>query len=327
MKRDSSAVFIPFDPNAPKKRRQRRSTSLASTYGQVLSFASDTPDTPRSVPTQDENQASLTLSSPWMPTPSNWMPTPQFRNWTAPTPAMTGSDTDSAFSSNFSGARLGLSNDDDPFTNSTAREHSAADPPLVLPSESPPVLLKFRRRSSHGSGILGTPGVRAYKPLNTPSAAQSTWDECKENVLQTFSDAARSPLDLILDLLDPTQSEYENYRSRWFSPTCNKLSLLLDRIFSHPKGNGLILQWMRPHVLDSVCSLVSSEMDLVVNKLYLPSVEHISSEFINDWTLETVIEPAIQLCPSLSRILEAAAQTVEAKRKNKIKFPKTVRIK
>jgi hypothetical protein len=84
---------------------------------------------------------------------------------------------------------------------------------------------------------------------------------------------------------------------------------------------------MRPHVLDSVCSLVSSEMDLVVNKLYLPSVEHISSEFINDWTLETVIEPAIQLCPSLSRILEAAAQTVEAKRKNKIKFPKTVRIK
>jgi hypothetical protein len=65
-------------------------------------------------------------------------------------------------------------------------------------------------------------------------------------------------------------------------------------------------------------------MNLAVKALSLPSVEHVSTEFISEWTLESVIEPATQLCPSLLRILEAAAQTEEAKRKNKIKFPKMV---
>jgi hypothetical protein len=142
-----------------------------------------------------------------------------------------------------------------------------------------------------------------------------------------ISEASRSPLDLISDILDVTQDEHEQYRSRWFSPARHsKLSDLLDNIFAHPKGRDLILEWMQPHTLESVCSTVSSEMDLVVKELSLPSVEHVSSEFINNWTLETVIEPATQLCPSLLRILEAAAQTEEAKQKNKIKSPKTVRI-
>jgi hypothetical protein len=67
-------------------------------------------------------------------------------------------------------------------------------------------------------------------------------------------------------------------------------------------------------------------MDLAVKELFLPSVEHVSSEFINNWTLETVVEPAAQRCPSLLRVLGAAAQTEEAKQKNKIKSPKTVGI-
>ncbi|KAH9961657.1 hypothetical protein BGW80DRAFT_1463787 [Lactifluus volemus] len=69
--------------------------------------------------------------------------------------------------------------------------------------------------------------------------------------------------------------------------------------------------------------MVASEMDLVVKELSFPSVEDVSSEFISNWTLERVVEPATKLCPSLLHILEAAAQTQEAKRKNKIKFPKT----
>jgi len=67
-------------------------------------------------------------------------------------------------------------------------------------------------------------------------------------------------------------------------------------------------------------------MDLVIKELSLPSVEHVSSKFINDWTLETAVKPATQLCPSLLHILEAAAQTEDAKQKNKIKFVKMVRI-
>ncbi|KAH9956052.1 hypothetical protein BGW80DRAFT_1187891, partial [Lactifluus volemus] len=98
---------------------------------------------------------------------------------------------------------------------------------------------------------------------------------------------------------------------------------LLDLIFAHPKGHDLILHWVRPHSLEAICTMVASEMDLVVKELSFPSVEDVSSEFISNWTLERVVEPATKLCPSLLHILEAAAQTQEAKRKNKIKFPKT----
>jgi hypothetical protein len=66
-------------------------------------------------------------------------------------------------------------------------------------------------------------------------------------------------------------------------------------------------------------------MDLVTKELSLPSVDHVSTEFVSAWTLDRVVEPAIQLCPTLLYILNAAAQTREAKQKNKIKLPKTVR--
>jgi len=127
-------------------------------------------------------------------------------------------------------------------------------------------------------------------------------------------------------MLDPSQDKHKQYHSRWFSTArCSKLSDLLDSIFAHPKGRDLILQWMQPHALESICSAVASEMDLVTKELSLPSVEHVTSEFVSNWSLERVIEPATRLCPSLICILEAAAQTGEAKRKNKIKLPKTVR--
>ena len=320
MKRSLSDNIVPVNPNAPKKRRNK---SLA-TYGQVLSF-SDALDsesqTPRSsMPSPDENRL---LSSPWTPTS-------RFRNWGQDW-GPSASTSDSAFSSvrsesaQTSGPHSGSSgtNAGDTFTNSTVRDNFAAYMRPPAPLESPPILLELRRMADHTT--LGTSGMREYKSSGTPPAAKSTWKVCKENVLKALSDAGKSPLDLVLDILDSTQLEYENYRSRWLSPNSNKLFLLLDQIFAHPKGHDLISRWMQPHILDSVCSVVGSEMDSAVGMLSLPSVEHITPQFINDWKLETIIEPATQLCPSLLCILEAAAQTEEAKRKNKIKSPKKVR--
>jgi hypothetical protein len=190
-------------------------------------------------------------------------------------------------------------------------------------SESPPVVLELLNNADDPGCTLEASDLRVYG--DTPPASQSTWNDCKKKILGLLSDAGRSPLDLVLDILDLRQGEYENYRSRWFSSSCNKFSILLDRTFAHPKGHGLMLRWIQPHSLETVCSTVASEMDLVVKELTLPSVEHVSSEFISNWTLESIIEPATQLCPSLLRVLEAAAQTQEARRKNKIKSPKTVR--
>jgi hypothetical protein len=188
-------------------------------------------------------------------------------------------------------------------------------------SLGPPVLLKLRNTANE---LLEASELHAY---NTPSHLScNAWRDCKRKVLEMISDASRLPLDLILDMLDPTQDEHEIYRSRWFSSARrSKLSDLLDSIFALPKGRDLILEWMRPHALDSICSMVASEMDAVSKELYLPSVEHITPEFISNWTLDVVIEPAIKLCPTLMCILDAAAQTEEAKRRNKIKTPKTVR--
>jgi hypothetical protein len=307
MKR-SNAIIIPVNPNTPKKRRRKNLV----TYGQTLSFTSDTSDTPRSMPTQDENLPYRPLSSPWTPTP-------RFRNWESSKSARTSFDSDfSATSGVFSAGSSQVTQR----SVTSSLDPLVADVPSSLPLGRPATLLKLRRKA--GQSMLATSGMRTYNSPGTPPTAQSVWKECKEKVLQAFTDAGRSPLELILDILDSGQHEYENYRSRWFSPASNKLSLLLDRIFAHPKGHDLVLQWMQPHALDSVCSSISSEMDLAVKELSLPSVEHVSSEFISHWTLETIVEPAYQLCPSLSRVLEAAAQTEEARQKNKIKFPKTV---
>jgi hypothetical protein len=214
---------------------------------------------------------------------------------------------------------------DNVLSNPASRHCKVANTLLPSPLESPPVLLELRNGRGGHRHPLQTSGMRTYESSkNIPPVAGIIWSECKKKVLEAFSDAGQSPLDLILDILDSMQHEYENYRSRWFSPASNKLSVLLDSIFAHPKGRDLILRWMHPHALEFVCSTVSSEMDCVVKALSLPGVEHITSEFIANWTLETVVEPAIQLCPSLLSILHAAAQTEEAKQKNKIKTPKTV---
>ncbi|KAF8503300.1 hypothetical protein F5888DRAFT_1917408 [Russula emetica] len=247
-------------------------------------------DSPNCAHSPDENQPRPTLGSPWTPLPN-------FRAWDSS--KQTGPDLLTAQDCQIP---IGFSS-------------------ASTPSESPPILLKFRNTANNLGQTLNASHSHVYEPPSlTP---QSVWGECKQKVLKAIADARRSPLDLILDILDPSQDEYEHYRLRWFSPSCNKLSGLLDRIFAHSKGRDLVLHWTHPHSLESVCATVASEMDLVVKELSLTSVEHVSTEFISSWTLEKVIEPATQLCPSLLRILEAAAQTKEAKCKNKIKFPKT----
>jgi hypothetical protein len=161
MKR-SSVVIVPFNPNTPKKRRRKNTAH----HGQVLSFTSDTLDSPRTAPTNDENQPFRTLDSPWTPLP-------QFRNWESSTSTQTSSfsDTSSVFSAQTS--VNGCSNDDDPFTNSYAHEPFKASLPPPSPLESPPILLELRRKAKHNT--LGTSGIRAYKSPGIPPAAQSTW--------------------------------------------------------------------------------------------------------------------------------------------------------
>jgi hypothetical protein len=280
-------IFVSVNPNSPRKRRRKKSNS----HGNVINFRSASElDSPRHIP--DENQLHPALGSPWAPVTS-------FRTWEPSKKA--GSDV--------------------PNTPTHSTDPPSSSAPLA--SESPPVLLTLRNTVNNLGQRLETSNLHVYESPSLTPPTPSLWGDCKQTVLKAIADARRSPLDLIIDILDGSQDEYEHYRSQWLSPSCNKLSGLLDGIFSHPKGQDLVRHWMRPYALDFICSTVASEMDLVVKELFLPNVEHVSTDFISNWTLEKVIEPATQLCPSLLRILEVAAQTPEAKQKNKIKSPKT----
>jgi hypothetical protein len=320
MKR-ANDIFVSVNPNSPKKRRQKKAKV---SHGKIISFGNTSTaasNSPRYAHTHDENQPQPTLDSPWTPLPS-------FRIWDSSKRTATDLPTPTYFPAQPSGLSSLDAADNDFFSCYTGEDHQIQHNFPFTPSESPPIMLKLRNTATN-LGETQTLEASHSHVYDTPShTPRNIWRDCKQKVLKLISDASRSPLDLILDILDSTQDEYEQYRLRWFSQArFNKLSDVLDSIFAHPKGRDLILEWMQPHALESVCSTVASEMDLVTKELTLPSVEHISMEFISNWSLETVVEPATRLCPSLIRILEVAAQTEEAKRKNKIKLPKTVRKK
>jgi hypothetical protein len=153
-RRSSDFSIIPVDPTAPKKRRH----NSLDTHGQVLAFTdmiSDASDSPRSLPTHDENR---TLSSPWTPI------THQLWNWVPSTPAQTSSGSDfSPFSSSStpSTRTSDNSNDDYLLSNSAARDPFGTYLPPPLPLESPPLLLELRRTAGHST--LQTSDMRAYK--------------------------------------------------------------------------------------------------------------------------------------------------------------------
>jgi hypothetical protein len=308
-----SDVFVPVNPNSPKRRRQRK----LSGYGQLIHFrsTSTTLDSLGSAHIPNENKLNAMLGSPWTPLPN-------FRSWGSltqtcsdlSTPGVTSTPSD-VFTSDAA--------DNNSFASCALEDYEIPGDFSCLEPENSPVLLKLRNTPNNLGRTLEASHLHVY---DTPSLTpRNTWRDCKREVLKMISDASQSPLNLISDILDPSQDEYEQYRSQWFSLAwCSKLSDLLDSIFAHPKGRDLVLQWMQPHALEFICSTIVSEMDLVTKELSLPGVEHVLTDFISNWSLKRVIEPATRLCPSLIRILEAAAQTGEAKRKNKIKLPKMV---
>jgi hypothetical protein len=76
----------------------------------------------------------------------------------------------------------------------------------------------------------------------------------------------------------------------------------------------------RPVAVDLFGDVITQEMNNVQKTDLLPGVAAITPEFIKNWT----ISPHRELAPCLLRILSTAAQTADAKEKNKIKKPDTV---
>jgi len=139
-------------------------------------------------------------------------------------------------------------------------------------------------------------------------------------VINILHDGRISPFDFFLELLDGTNMDFVHYRTELYKEGNNKLAKILDAVLADTKGRRKLYQWMHPHSLDIVCNKVSEEMDTVLAKERLPSLESITPEFIEHWHVPEYQENA----PYLSSILSMAAETKTAKQKNKKKSPLTV---
>ncbi|KAH9956053.1 hypothetical protein BGW80DRAFT_1257909 [Lactifluus volemus] len=191
-------AFVFVNANSPKKRRRKTSIN----YGELLSFGSipSGSDSLKSSRTQDENQPHPMLGSPWVPTPrfKTWDPSKFLSN--------TGSGSELSSSSwNLNATVNKLSSCGTTLDNGGANETSCS------PSESPSVVLEL---SNTLGDVLETSNLRVYESPDIISpGTQNGWNDCKKEVLKLFSDAGRSPLDLIIDLLDLGQDEYEHYQT------------------------------------------------------------------------------------------------------------------
>src|SRR6266849_2948617 len=110
----SNDIFIPVNPNSPRKRRRKKSNS----HGNVINFGStglaSESDSPRLI--RDENQPCPILGSPWAPV-SN------FRTWEPSEKAI-------------------------PISSTTPTHSSRVDLSSV-PSQSPPILLTLRNTENN----------------------------------------------------------------------------------------------------------------------------------------------------------------------------------
>ena len=105
--------------------------------------------------------------------------------------------------------------DDDYFSCYAAQDYQMPNGSPSMPSDSLPILLKLHNPAKNLDQTLEASHLHVYE---SPSQTRrNVWKDCKQKALKMISDASRSPLDLILDILDSTQEEHEHYRSRWFS--------------------------------------------------------------------------------------------------------------
>ena len=77
----------------------------------------------------------------------------------------------------------------------------------------------------------------------------------------------------------------------------------------------------RPVAVNLFGDVITQEINNVQKAELLPGIAAITPEFIKNWS----ISPHRELAPCLLHVLSTAAQTADAKEKNKIKKPDMVR--
>jgi hypothetical protein len=141
------------------------------------------------------------------------------------------------------------------------------------------------------------------------------------NVLAQLREGNISPVEVLIQVLDPVDVAYDRYRTHLYREESTKLAELVDAIMSDDAGKRKLLEVMRPHLLDFACDIVAEQMQQRRNQSFLPGIAAITPAFIDSWSIDEANNPT----PFLTRILETAAQTDHARQHNKMKKPEKVR--
>ncbi|KAJ7469215.1 hypothetical protein FB451DRAFT_1479113 [Mycena latifolia] len=137
------------------------------------------------------------------------------------------------------------------------------------------------------------------------------------NLLAELRQDRISPIDILIQVLDPEDISYDRYRGNLYKEDSTKLALLLDKIMEDYNGKQKLLECMRSHLFQFACDTVAEEMKTRRAGSILPGIQVVTPSFIEEWSLDEEIDTT----PFLTRILETAAQTERAKLHNKKKKP------
>jgi hypothetical protein len=129
-----------------------------------------------------------------------------------------------------------------------------------------------------------------------------------------------SPIDILIQVLDPDDISYDRYRGNLYRDNSTKLMELLQTIFADHNGRRKLLDCMRPHLEEFACETVADEMETRRRNSTLPGIAVVTPDFIENWSLDEDTNDT----PFLTSILTAASQTERAKKQNKLKKPDKV---
>ncbi|KAK6981264.1 hypothetical protein R3P38DRAFT_2377389, partial [Favolaschia claudopus] len=201
-----------------------------------------------------------------------------------------------------------------------------ARPDVPVPSsfEDPREPFDDRSPSPDLPAINSVISHRIERPRTAPpgeniftAKARTTEYEKIDSVIQNLRSMQISPFQLMQQVLDSDNWQYDYHRTHLYRADSSRLSQLVDAIMENEQGKLKLLECMRPHLIDSACSIVAEQMEERHKSSIMSGIQQITPEFIDAWNIEDDIDHT----PLLTRILETAAQSPEAKAKNKIKQP------
>ncbi|KAF7345728.1 hypothetical protein MVEN_01592900 [Mycena venus] len=140
------------------------------------------------------------------------------------------------------------------------------------------------------------------------------------NLLASLRQDWISPVDILLQVLDPDDIVYDRYRGNLYRDDSTKLASLIEIIMSDHKGKQKLSECMEPYLVEFACDTVAEEMETRQKKSILPGIQAVTPAFMETWNPDEEEDHT----PFLSQILQTAAQTDRAKLQNKKKKPDKV---